>query len=90
MRADTLESRLSVKAEPERIVFSNVRKYTLLVLVSRKILHLLATMPNLAWLQLCWTQFIDVYNASAIVLATASVRPGIARSFQLKVLTVFL
>ncbi|KAJ9093515.1 hypothetical protein QFC21_006348 [Naganishia friedmannii] len=54
MRADTLESRLSVNPELDRIVFSNVRKYTLLVL-------------------LCWTQFIDVYNASAIVLATASI-----------------
>lgn len=54
VRADTSGPRLFVKPEPERIVFSNVRKYTLLIL-------------------LCWTQFIDVYNASAIVLATASV-----------------
>jgi hypothetical protein len=73
MLSDTQDSG-AIKAEEEQVVLSKARRYTLLALVSIPIDNISHADP----LQFCSTQFVDVYNASAIVLATADVSPPTA------------
>jgi MFS family permease len=62
------------KMEEEQVVLSKARRYTLLALVSIPI----GSISHADSPQFCSTQFVDVYNASAIVLATADVSSPLA------------
>jgi hypothetical protein len=68
MLSDTQDAGV-IKTEEEQVVLSKARRYTLLALVSLPI----GNFPRADSPQFCSTQFVDVYNASAIVLATADV-----------------